>query len=227
MILRSLLIGMLLVPAVLSGQEGPAFWEPDRPEPGSVEAIREYTTEARFLPETVAYVPDSDTVPSPADVLGRITGAPGELSRVAEIYGYFRKLDEASDRVRVQTIGRTEEGRDLLLVAVSDADNIAQLDHWKEITAKLADPRSTTREEARRLAGEGKVFYHLLGGLHSAETGSPEMLMELAYRLAVSEKPEIQEIRRNAVVLITPVAEPDGRDRVVDWYYRNLKDRKG
>ncbi len=192
-----------------------------------MEKIREYTTEARFLPETVAYVPDSDTVPSPTDVLGRIVGTPGELSRVSEIYGYFRRLDEASERVRVETIGRTEEGRDLLLVAVSDAGNLANLDHWKEITARLADPRATSREDARRLADEGKVFYHLLGGLHSGETGSPEMLMELAYRLAVSEKPEIQEIRRNAVILITPVAEPDGRDRVVEWYYRNLKDRKG
>jgi hypothetical protein len=225
---RSALVGLLvlLAPALALAQE-PDPWAPDRAEPGSVEKIREYTTEARFLPETVAYVPDSDTVPSPADVLGRIIGTPGELSRVAEIYGYFRKLDEASDRVQVQTIGHTEEGRDILLVAVSDAENIAQLDRWKEVTARLADPRGTTREEARRLAGEGKVFYHLLGGLHSAETGSPEMLMELAYRLAVSEKPEIQEIRRNAVVLITPVAEPDGRDRVVEWYYRNLKDRKG
>lgn len=225
---RSAFVGLvgLLVGSLAVAQEADP-WAPDRAEPGSVEAIREHTTEARFLPETVAYVPESDTVPSPADVLGRIVGTPGELSRVPEIYGYFRQLDEASDRVQVETIGRTEEGRDLLVVAVSDAENLAQLDHWKEITARLADPRGTTREEARRLAAEGKVVYHLLGGLHSAETGSPEMLMELAYRLAVSEKPEIQEIRRNAVVLITPVTEPDGRDRVVEWYYRNVKDRKG
>ncbi|HYG65152.1 MAG TPA: M14 family zinc carboxypeptidase, partial [Thermoanaerobaculia bacterium] len=70
-----------------------------------------------------------------------------------------------------------------------------------------------------------KVIYHLLGGLHSTETGSPEMLMELAYRLAVSERPEIRAIRENAIVLITPVVEPDGRDRMVDWYERNLRGR--
>ncbi|MES1243076.1 MAG: M14 family zinc carboxypeptidase, partial [Acidobacteriota bacterium] len=241
--LRSIQVGLfglfgllvLLVPALMHAQDAPSPappadnnpWAPDRAEPGSVESIREHTTEARFLPETVAYVPESDTVPSPTDVLGRIIGTPDELSRVADIYGYFRRLDEASDRVTVQTIGRTEEGRDLLLVAISDAENLAQLDRWKDINARLADPRSTTREDARRLAAEGKVVYHLLGGLHSAETGSPEMLMELAYRLAVSEKPEIQEIRRNSVILITPVAEPDGRDRVVDWYYRHVKNRKG
>src|SRR5215207_1433627 len=153
-----------LSPALAQEPENP--WSPDVPEPGSVEKIREYTTEPRFLAETVAYVPESETVPSPADVLGRITGTPNELSRVSEIYGYYRRLDEASDRVQVETIGRTEEGREILLVAVSDAENVAQLDHWKEITARLADPRATPRDEARRLAAEGKVIYHLLGGLH-------------------------------------------------------------
>ena len=204
----------------------PAFSQ-DVPEPGSVEQIREYTTEERFLPETVSYVPESETVPSPSDVLGRIVGTPNELTRVADIYGYFRRLDEASDRVRVEAIGRSEEGREILLVAVSDAENLTQLDRWRDITARLADPRITTREEARQLASEGRVIYHLLGGLHSPETGSPEMLMELAYRLAVSERPAIQEIRKNAVVLITPVVEPDGRDRTVEWFYRHLRDRKG
>ncbi|HET9226006.1 MAG TPA: M14 family zinc carboxypeptidase, partial [Thermoanaerobaculia bacterium] len=204
----------------------PAFSQ-DVPEPGSAEQIREYTTEERFLPETVSYVPESEAVPSPGDVLGRIVGTPNELTRVADIYGYFRRLDEASDRVRVETIGRSEEGREILLVAVSDAENLAQLDRWRDITARLADPRITTREEARQLASEGRVIYHLLGGLHSPETGSPEMLMELAYRLAVSERPAIQEIRKDAVVLITPVVEPDGRDRTVEWFYRHLRDRKG
>ncbi len=200
-------------------------WAPDQAEPGSVEKIREYTTESRFLPETVAYVPESDTVPSPGDVLGRIIGTPNELSRVADVHGYFRKLDEASDRVRVEVIGQSEEGREILMAMVSDEANLAEADRWRDVTNRLSDPRRTPRDEARRLADEGKVVYYLTGGLHSPETGSPEMLMELAYRLAVSEQPSIQEIRRNVVVLITPVAEPDGRDRQVDWFYRHLRSR--
>lgn len=206
--------------------EEEAAYAPDRPEPGSVEKIREYTTAAEFLPAPVSYVPESDTVPSPGDMLGRIVGTPDELSKVAEIHGYFRRLDEASDRVQVRSLGTSEEGREILLALVSDAGNLADLDRYKDITARLADPRRTPREEARRLAEEGKVFYYLSGGLHSPETGSPEMLMELAYRLAVSERPEIREIRRNAIVLITPVLEPDGRDRTVEWYYRHLKGKK-
>src|SRR6185369_2500566 len=93
--------------------------------------------------------------------------------------------------------------------------------------SRLADPRRTSREEARGLALDGKVFYYLTGSIHSTETGSPEMLMELAYRLAVSEKPEIQAVRKSAIVMITPVTEPDGRDRQVDWYYRHIRGRKG
>jgi hypothetical protein len=201
----------------------PAAWAPDRPEAESVEKIREYTTAPEFLPESVAYVPDSDTVPSPTEVLGHLAGAPDELSSVAKVHGYFRALDEASDRVQVQVIGKSEEGRDILLAMISDAANLTDVARYREITAALADPRRTTREDARRLAGEGKVIYHLLGGLHSTETGSPEMLMELAYRLAVSEKPEIHEIRENAIVLITPVVETDGRDRMVEWYYRHVR----
>jgi Zinc carboxypeptidase len=203
------------------------LWAPDRAEPGSVEKIKEYTTAPEFLPESVAYVPDSETVPSPTKVLGHLVGAPDELSRVADVHGYFRKLDAASDRVQVRVIGTSEEGREMLLVLVSDAENLADLDRYKDVTARLADPRRTSRAEARQLSEQGKVFYWLTGGLHSTETGSPEMLMELAYRLAVSEKPEIQAIRRNAIVLITPVMEPDGRDRQVDWYYRHVRARKG
>lgn len=212
---------------ILPGEPGgPEPWLPDRPEPGSVEKIREYTTAPEYLPESVSYVPDSDTVPSPTKVLGHIAGAPDELSRVADVHGYFRRLDEASDRVQTQVIGTSEEGREMLLALISEPQNLADLERYKDVTARLSDPRRTSREEARKLAEEGKVFYWVTGGLHSGETGSPEMLMELAYRLAVSEKPEIQAIRRNAIVLITPVTEPDGRDRVVDWYYRHVRGRK-
>jgi hypothetical protein len=212
------------VPAAAPAPPGSAAsYAPDRAEPGSVEKIREYTTAPEYLPESVAYVPDSDTVPSPGKVLGHLVGAPDELSRTAPIYDYFRRLAQATDRVRVETIGTSEEGREILLVQVSDAANLKDLDRYKSITSRLADPRRTSREEARGLAGEGKVFYYLTGGIHSTETGSPEMLMELAYRLAVSEKPEIKAIRENAIVLITPVVEVDGRDRVVDWYYRNVR----
>ena len=200
-------------------------YAPDTPEPGSVEKIAEYTTSEKYLPASVSYVPESRDVASPEDALGRISGAPGELSSVAEVHGYFSRLAGASTRVEWSKIGTSVEGRDIFLAAISDEANLADLQRFQDITARLADPRETDRNAMERLSAEGKIVYHLLGGLHSPETGPPEMLMELAYRLAVSEKPEIQNIRDNVIVLITPVVEPDGRDRVVEWYYRHLKGR--
>ncbi|MFQ5601539.1 MAG: M14 family zinc carboxypeptidase, partial [Candidatus Krumholzibacteriia bacterium] len=155
-----------------------------------------------------------------------LVGAPGELSRVADVHGYFRRLAEASPRVEVRTLGESEEGREILLAVITDAQSLRNLERYREIARRLADPRETTRREMESLVQEGKMIYYLLGGLHSPETGSPEMLMELAYRLAVSERPEIRAIRENLVVLVTPVCEPDGRNRMVDWYYRHLRDRE-
>jgi hypothetical protein len=88
----------------------------------------------------------------------------------------------------------------------------------KDTTAKLADPRKIRDADAKALIEAGRPFYWLSGSIHSPETGSPEMLMELAYRLAVENSPMIRNIRQNLVVLITPVLEVDGRDRQVDLY---------
>src|SRR5688500_4869976 len=136
---------------------------PDVAEPGSVDSIRRYTTAPEFLPATVSYVPESATVPSPGDVLGHIAGAPNELTRVAKIYDYYSRLAASTPRVRFSTVGKTEEGRDLALVTISDEANLQNLDRFKEITRSLADPRRTSRADADRLAAEGKTIYHLIG----------------------------------------------------------------
>jgi hypothetical protein len=200
-------------------------YAPDTAEPGSVEAIAKFTTEARFGNPWVAYVPASETVVSPTKYLGHVVGAEGELSSTAKIYGYFRKLAETSPRVRVETIGRSEEGRDILLVVVADEDGIRDLDKLKAATAALADPRKTSPDAAEALIASSRPIYYFNAGLHSPETGSPEMVMELAYRLAVSEQPMIRKIRSEVLVLINPASEPDGRDKQVDWFYRYLKGR--
>jgi hypothetical protein len=205
------------------GQQPGNPYAPDRAEPGSVEAIARFTTSPQFLNPWVAYVPHSDTVPSPTKYLGHVAGAAGELTHTAKIYGYFRELARASARVEVEVIGKTEEGREILLVLVSDEGNLKNIEQLKAATAALADPRKTSPEQAERLIASAKPIYYFNAGLHSTETGSPEMVMELTYRLAVSEQPHIQEIRKNVVVLINPVSEPDGRDKVVDWFYRYLK----
>jgi zinc carboxypeptidase len=184
---------------------------------GYTKKIREYTTEPFFLTDLVDHLPASATVPTPEKILGHIVGAPDVLTYSKDIYHYYDELAKASPRVKVFRVGKSEEGRDFLLVAVSDEANIAQLDRLKEITAKLADPRKITDAEAQQLISSGKPIYWASGSIHSPESGSPEMLMELAYRLAVEDTPLIQNIRKNAVFLITPIVEVDGHDRMVDW----------
>jgi hypothetical protein len=185
------------------------------------EKIREFTTDPSFTTELVDHLPASATVPTPLAFNGYISGAANELTYAEDVHRYMRALGEASPRVAVSSIGRTEEGREMILVVISDEETIANLDRYKEITRRLADPRSLSEDEARALIAEGKPMYYATGAMHSPETASPEMLMELAYRLAVDESDFFRNIRKNSIVLLTPVLEVDGRNRMVDlWRYR-------
>ncbi len=190
--------------------------------------ILEYTTGNYFLTELVDHLPASADVPSPLKVLGHIAGAPDVLDHAADIHGYMRALDAASPRVEVFSIGPTDEGREMIAVAVSSADNIARLSRLKEIMSRLADPRGLADAEAAGLLAEGVPVYWITGALHSQETGAPEMMMELAYRLAVEESETFRSIRANLVVLMTPILEVDGWDRAVDAYLfkKENKDKK-
>ncbi len=196
---------------------------PDTVEPGSVEEIARATTEPRFSSPWVSYLPASATVPSPRRFFGRICGAPGELVDTAHAQAYLRALAAASPRVRVFTIGRSEEGRDILMAAIADEAGIRDLEKYRSANTALADPRTTDPAGAERLIAASRPFYYLDAGLHSDETGSTESVLELAYRLAVSDQPMIRRMRENLVVLVNPVVNPDGRDKQVEWFYRFLK----
>ena len=195
----------------------------DVAESGSAEEIARATTEPQFLSPWVASLPASATVPSPRAFLHRIAGAPGELVTSAQAYAYCRALAAASPRVRVMTIGRSEEGRDIVMLAIADEEGIGRLESLKSATAALADPRRTDPAAADKLIEGARPIYYFNAALHSDETGSTESVLELAYRLAVSDTPMIRRIRSNLVVLINPVSNPDGRDKVVEWFYTYLK----
>ena len=180
--------------------------------------IRELTTEPRFNTELTDHLPLDPKVPTPFKVLGYVPGTVGRLSYVADITRYFRELDQASPRVKVFDLGTSDEGRPMILAAIADSATIERLNDYRDITAALADPRRLSGDSAQRLIAAGKAIYYLSGSIHSPETGSPEMLMELAYRLAVEETPFIRQIRDSIITLITPVTEVDGRDRMVDIY---------
>lgn len=183
------------------------------------DSILKNTTDKQFLTELVDHLPASDKVPTPAKVIGYPAGTPNKLTYTKDQYRYYRELEKATPRVKVFSAPeKSELGREQLLIAVGDEESLNNLAKYKDITAKLADPRRITDEQAKQLVGEGKAIYWASGSIHSPETGSPEMLMEMAYRLAVEETPFIQQIRKNVIVLITPTLEVDGRDMMVDLY---------
>src|ERR1051326_8422879 len=191
-------------------------------DPAYARLVKEWTTRSEFMSPLVDHLPKATGIPSPKDVLGYHIGAPKKLTHVADLGRYYRDLAAASKRVKVLTAGTTDEGRECLVTVISDEDTIRNLDTYKSYLAKLADPRGLSEAEARRTIGLAKPAYLFLGGLHSSETGPPEMLMELAYRLAADESPRYEQIRRNVIVMMTAVAEPDGRDRYVDWNNRYM-----
>lgn len=186
--------------------------------------IREYTTQPFFNSPLTDYLPASAKVPTPKAVLGDVAGAPGKLPYSHEVYKYMRMLEAASPRVKVFSIGKTEEDREMIAVAVSSEANIAKLEENRARLTKLADPRTINLndDEAEKLIPDTVPIYYLTGTIHSPETGSPTALMELAYRLAVDDSAYIKHIRDNAITLITPVVEVDGRDRQVDVYNWHL-----
>jgi len=182
--------------------------------------IHKYTTDPSFLSPLVDYLPASKTVPTPAKVLGDVSGAPDFLPYAEDVYKYFRLLEAASPRVKVFTIGHTEEGREMIAAAIADPELLANAKANDARLAQLSDPRTLKFDDtaARQLVDQSYPVYYITGTIHSTETGAPTALMELAYRLAVDNAPYIKYIRSHMIVLITPVVEVDGRDRMVDLY---------
>ena len=201
----------------------PAAPAPQKMDEEYTKLIKEYLQDPRITTELVDHMPASDTVPSPLRFLGRIPGKPGELTYAHDIQRYYEALAQASPRARVWKMGTSEEGRDIILLAIADEATIKDLDKYKDMLAKLGDPRKITDEQARDIIKTAKPIYWITSGIHSPETGGPEMLIELAYRLIIEETPFIQQIRNNVITFITPVLEVDGRERVVDAYYYSKK----
>src|SRR5262245_3979292 len=189
-------------------------------DPEFARLVKEWTTRPDFISPLVDHLPKVAGIPSPKDVLGHHIGEPKKLTYSADILKYYRALATATPRVKVITIGKSNENRELQVVFVGSDESIRNLEQYRTYLAQLADPRSITKDQAAQIVAKAKPLYHLSGGLHSGEVGPSEMLMELAYRLATEDSPVISQIRDNVIVSITPVADPDGRDRNVDWYYK-------
>jgi hypothetical protein len=221
--LIAVFFGLLFAAQSLVSQELNSTFARDPGQPIDkqyTDQIHKYTTGPSFISPLVDYLPASKTVATPAKVLGDVSGAPDMLPYAEDVYRYFRLLEAATPRVKVFTIGHTEEGREMIAAAIADTALLSRAKENDARLAQLADPRTIGLDDAkaRQLLDQSWPVYYITGTIHSPETGAPTALMELAYRLAVDDAPYIKYIRSHMIVLITPVVEVDGRDRMVDVY---------
>ena len=159
----------------------------------------------------------------PEDMIGHAVGQDYKLARYEKISAYFRYVSEASPRVNMRSIGRTTEGRDMILAEITADAAAARIEQVLADQKRTADPRLIENaDQERRLVEEAKVVVLVNCNLHSTEIASSQMAMELLYDLATSEAPEIVEILRRTVIVLVPSANPDGLDKVIDWYERSL-----
>ncbi len=190
--------------------------------------IAEFTTEPFFLTDWVDHLPIKAGLKSPLEFFGHISGAPNVLSYSTQLAEYYRVLERSSKRIKVISLGRSEEGREMVAAVISDEENLARLDDIKKANALLSDPRKLSGAAGVDTAIRNAMpIYWATGGMHAPESGPPEMLGELAYRLIASDKPEIKAIRKNSIIMLTPVLDVDGRDRVVDLYMARKKNPQG
>ena len=163
----------------------------------------------------------AQSIPRPEDVFGFKAGADFHLASYQQALEYFRKLEQASPRIQLFEMGKTTMGKPMVYAVISSEENLGKLDHYKEISKKLALTRGVTEDEAVQLAAEGKAVVYIDGGLHATEVAPAQHLSPLAYDLVTGEDPETQFIREN-VILTLVFANPDGMDIVADWYHPNV-----
>ena len=165
----------------------------------------------------------AQSIPTPESVLGHKPGDDFYLANYTESRDYFRKLASSSNRIKLITVGKTTRGLDWEIAIISSPANLAKLDHYKEISQKLARGRGLDDTAARALAREGKAVVHIDGGLHSTEVAGAQQSIALAYKLVSAQgDPDVDAILDNVILMLWPTLNPDGQNEVVSWYRRNL-----
>ena len=165
----------------------------------------------------------SSAIPSPKSVLGFTPGDNRTIAGWSQITDYFERLDRASDRVLVQTLGQSTLKRPMIVAFISARENILALPKYKDIQQQLADPRKVINDLQRdRLFANGKTVVAISCSIHSTEIVASQMSMQLAYELATAQDAETRDILQNTILLLIPSPNPDGIDIVANWYRKTL-----
>jgi hypothetical protein len=170
--------------------------------------------------EVQAQTPAAPKLTSPLQFFGHEIGADYVLPNYTKFVEYVKKLDLESNRMTVQSIGKTAEGRDQLMAIITAPENFAKIARYQEISRRLANAEGLTDDTARALAKEGKAVIWIDGGLHATEVLGAQQLIETIWQFNSKTDEETMRILKDVVILATH-ANPDGMELVSDWYMRN------
>ncbi len=161
-------------------------------------------------------------VPTPESHFGHRIGVDRELLDWDKVVSYYQALSKSSDKIRVEELGKTAEGRPFIAATISSAETLRNLDHYREIQARLADPRRTTPEESTRLIAEGKTVVVITCSIHATEVASTHSAIQFVYNLLTEDTPKFRAILDNVIIVLVPSQNPDGVDIVTRWYRKTL-----
>ncbi len=171
---------------------------------------------------TIAHPQTNGTLPTPEAVLGFRIGTEKKLADYHQLVDYLRKLDAASDKIQLENLGKTTEGNDFTMAVISSPANLRQIEEWRKIQTRLADPRDLPEAESAKLMARGKAVVLINCSIHASEVGAAQMSLELAHHLASGNSAAVQGILDNVITLLVPAHNPDGQLMVADWYRKNL-----
>ena len=178
---------------------------------------------ARLLVFLLATLPvaaqNAPKITTPKEALGFNLGDDYMVANYTQLEAYWKKLASESDRMKLVDIGPTEEGRRQYMAIITSPENLKKLDHYQEISARLAHAEGLTEEQAHALAREGKAVVWIDGGLHASESVGSQQLMEMVYQMVSRTDPETMRFLNDVIVLYVQ-ANPDGQELVANWYMR-------
>ena len=192
---------------------------------------RRHRSHIVLLAATLACLPaiapaaEKAKITSPKEEFGFQLGDDYCLANYQQLSAYWRKLDRESDRLKVEVIGESEEGREMLMAILTAPRNHKKLGRYQEISRRLALAEGLAEEEAQKLAAEGKAVVWIDGGLHGTEVLGAQQLMETVYQMVSRDDEEMQRFLRDVVVLCC-CPNPDGLELVADWYMREPEPKK-